>query len=50
MKTLKAEIDEGGRATQYRGTLRSSIKPKSARIGVKVTNHLSDEVMKIFQV
>ena len=47
--TLKAEINEGARATLNSDTSRAFPKPKSGRIAVKVINHLGDEVMKVFK-
>src|SRR5450759_3726627 len=46
----EAEIDEEARATLHTDTSRPFEKPKSARIAVKVNNHLGDEVMKVFRV
>jgi adenine-specific DNA-methyltransferase len=48
--TLKAEINEEAWATLHSDTSRPFDKPKSARIAVKVINHLGDEVMKVFKV
>jgi adenine-specific DNA-methyltransferase len=48
--TLKAEINEEAWATLNSDTSRPFEKPKSGRIGVKVINHLGDEVMKVFRV
>jgi len=48
--TLKAEINEEAWATLNSDTSRPFVKPKSGRIGVKVINHLGDEVMKVFRV
>jgi adenine-specific DNA-methyltransferase len=48
--TLKAEIDPEAWATLNSDTSRAFEKPKSARIAVKVINHLGDEVMKVFKV
>ena len=48
--TLKAEIDPEAWATLNSDTSRPFDKPKSGRIGVKVINHLGDEVMKVFRV
>jgi adenine-specific DNA-methyltransferase len=48
--TLKAEIDPETWATLNSDTSRAFDKPKSGRIGVKVINHLGDEVMKVFKV
>ena len=48
--TLKAEINEDTWATLHSDTSRPFPKPKSARIAVKVINHLGDEVMKVFRV
>jgi adenine-specific DNA-methyltransferase len=48
--TLKAEINEEAWATLNSDASRPSRKPASGRIGVKVINHLGDEVMKVFRV
>jgi adenine-specific DNA-methyltransferase len=48
--TLKAEIDADTWSSLNSDTSRAFPKPKSARIAVKVINHLGDEVMKIFKV
>ena len=48
--TLKAEIDEDAWSTLHSDTSRPFAKPKSGRIGVKVINHLGDEVMKAFRM
>lgn len=48
--TLKAEINEEAWATLHSDTSRPFDKPNSARIAVKVINHLGDEVMKVFKV
>jgi adenine-specific DNA-methyltransferase len=48
--TLKAEIDAEAWATLHSDTSRPFDKPASGRIGVKVINHLGDEVMKVFRV
>ena len=48
--TLKAEINAEAWATLNSDTSRPFDKPKSGRIGVKVINHLGDEVMKVFRV
>jgi adenine-specific DNA-methyltransferase len=48
--TLKAEINEEAWATLNSDTSRPFDKPKNGRIAVKVINHLSDEVMKVFKV
>ena len=48
--TLKAEIDEEAWATLHSDTSRPFDRPRSARIAVKVINHLGDEVMKVFRV
>lgn len=48
--TLKAEINEEAWATLHSDTSHPFDKPKSARIAVKVINHLGDEVMKVFKV
>ncbi|MCB9860853.1 MAG: site-specific DNA-methyltransferase [Phycisphaeraceae bacterium] len=48
--TLKAEINEEAWATLNSDTSRPFKKPKGGRIGVKVINHLGDEVMKVFRV
>ena len=45
--TLKGEIDEEAWESLKRTTSRPFKKPKSARIAVKVINHLGDEVIKI---
>ncbi len=47
--TLKAEINEDAWATLNSDTSRPFPTPKSARIAVKVINHLGDEVMKVFK-
>ena len=48
--TLKAEIDEDAWASLYSDTSRPFDKPESKRIAAKVTDHLGDEVMKVFKV
>ena len=48
--TLKAEIDPEAWATLNSDTSRPFEKPTNGRIGVKVINHLGDEVMKVFSV
>ena len=48
--TLKAEIDEEAWATLNSDVSRPFEKPRSGRLGVKVINHLGDEVMKVFAV
>jgi adenine-specific DNA-methyltransferase len=48
--TLKAEINEEAWETLHSDVSRPFDKPKSARIAVKVINHLGDEVMKVFRV
>lgn len=48
--TLKAEIDAEAWATLNSDVSRPFEKPKTARIAVKVINHLGDEVMKVFGV
>ena len=48
--TLKAEVNQDAWATLLSDTSRPFPKPKSARIAVKVINHLGDEVMKVFRV
>ncbi len=48
--TLKAEIDPEAWATLHSDVSRPFDKPAKGRIAVKVTNHLGDEVMKIFKV
>ena len=48
--TLKAEINEEAWSTLHSDTSRPFGKPTSARIAVKVINHLGDEVMKVFRV
>jgi adenine-specific DNA-methyltransferase len=48
--TLKAEINEEAWATLKSATSRPFVKPSSARIAVKVINHLGDEVMKVYKV
>ncbi len=48
--TLKAEINEDAWASLHSDISRPFPKPKSGRIGVKVINHLGDEVMKVFRV
>ena len=47
--TLRAEIDPEAWATLHSDTSRPFPKPQSARIAVKVINHLGDEVMKVFR-
>jgi adenine-specific DNA-methyltransferase len=47
--TLKAEINEEAWSTLHSDTSRPFDKPKSARIAVKVINHLGDEVMRVFK-
>ena len=46
--TLKAEIDADAWATLHSDTSRPFDRPKSGRSAVKVSNHLGDEVMKVF--
>ncbi len=48
--TLKAEIDPDAWSTLHSDTSRPFPKPSTARIAVKVINHLGDEVMKVFAV
>lgn len=48
--TLKAESNAEAWATLNSDTSRPVNKPKTGRIGVKVINHLGDEVMKVFRV
>jgi adenine-specific DNA-methyltransferase len=48
--TLKAEINVEAWETLHSDVSRPFDKPKSARIAVKVINHLGDEVMKVFRV
>lgn len=48
--TLKAEVDEEAWESLHGDVSRPFPKPKSGRIGVKVINHLGDEVVKIFTV
>jgi adenine-specific DNA-methyltransferase len=48
--TLKAEINEEAWESLHSDTSRPFGRPKSGRIGVKVINHLGDEVMKVFRV
>ena len=48
--TLKAEIAPEAWASLNSDTSRPFKKPKTDRIAVKVNNHLSDEVMKVFRV
>ena len=48
--TLKAEINQEAWETLHSDTSREFDRPKSGRIGVKVINHLGDEVMKVFRV
>jgi adenine-specific DNA-methyltransferase len=48
--TLKAEINEEAWEALHSDTSRPFPKPSSARIAVKVINHLGDEVMKVFRV
>ncbi len=48
--TLKAEINEEAWETLHSDVSRPFDRPKSARIAVKVINHLGDEVMKVFRV
>lgn len=48
--TLKAEINEEAWESLHSDTSRPFKKPKTARIAVKVINHLGDEVMKVFKV
>ena len=47
---MRAEIDEDSWASLNSDTSRPFPKPASGRIGVKVINHLGDEVMKVFSV
>lgn len=49
--TLHAEIDEAAWETLYSATSRPFFpRPKSDCIAVKVINHLSYEVMKVFEI
>jgi adenine-specific DNA-methyltransferase len=48
--TLKVEINEEAWETLHSDVSRPFEKPASGRIGVKVINHLGDEVMKVFRV
>ena len=48
--TLKAEIDPDAWATLHSDISRPFPRPQSGRIGVKVINHLGDEVMKVIRV
>ncbi len=48
--TLKAEINEEAWESLHRDISRPFARPASARIAVKVINHLGDEVMKVFKV
>jgi hypothetical protein len=48
--TLRAEINEEAWATLRSAVSRPFDKPASGRIAVKVINHLSDEVMKVYRV
>ena len=48
--TLKAEIDEAAWESLHSEVSRPFPKPTTGRIGVKVINHLGDEVMKVFAV
>jgi adenine-specific DNA-methyltransferase len=48
--TLKTEIDEEAWATLRSDVSRPFDKPETARMAVKVINHLGDEVMKVFRV
>jgi adenine-specific DNA-methyltransferase len=48
--TLRAEINEEAWATLNSDVSRPFDKPALGRIGVKVINHLGDEVMKVFSV
>ena len=48
--TLKAEIDPEAWATLNSDTSRPFDKPKKGRVGVKVINHLGNQVMKVFRV
>ena len=48
--TLRAEIDEAAWESLHSDTSRPFPKPETGRIGVKVINHLGDEVMKVFAV
>ena len=48
--TLKAEINAEAWATLQNDVSRPFDKPSTGRIAVKVTNHLGDEVLKVFRV
>ena len=48
--TLKAEVNREAWETLHSDISQPFDKPKSARIAVKVINHLGDEVMKVFRV
>ena len=48
--TVKAEIDQEALESLHSDVSRPFDKPKSARIAVKVINHLGDEVVKVFGV
>ena len=47
--TLKAEINAEAWATLQNDVSRPFDKPSTGRIAVKVTNHLGDEVLKVFR-
>jgi len=48
--TLEAEMDEEAWSSLHSNVSRLFAKPETARIAVKVINHLGDEVMKVFDV
>ena len=48
--TLRAEIDEEVWSTLDSEVSRPFAKPASGRIAVKVTNHLGDELARVFAI
>ncbi len=49
-RALKAEIDEAAWATLYSTVSRPFAAPATGKIAVKVINHYSDEVLKVYEV
>ena len=49
-RSLKSEIDEEAWSTLNSSSSVSFRKPKNGAIGIKVINHLGDEVMKVYSI
>jgi len=47
---VQAEIDAAAWSSLNRDTSRPFERPKNGRVAVTVTNHLGDEVIKVFRV